>query len=578
MKKIKSTKVVALGATGLIAAAAIAVPALNASTITASAATLDLSVNNKTTLSNTFANPISTVGTSTGAFNVENSTGITLAAVATSTTSATVKIPADLVGLVTANGKGSATMTAGVDLTQIPYLATVVTALQNFSAGALQQWQDSVVNLNPDGSYKVNLQPVIDYVNSILDQIKNLPITVPASTALSVSDDTATIKFDGTTASAIANKINEIVTTLNNTIQAVAPQGGSSYLDSLIGSAWSGVQSIVDSLTSITTNLTNSAAEIANAIGNVNVLTDVKVNFPLAIATSKSWYENHAPNGRDDEQFQAAVAPTNSVVSWDVIGNYASANQDLTFKDIVAPVAPVASNVTADSISVKAEAGSKITVKDASGKVIGTATESGAPQANFNGNVAQLTQNTAAVQFAKQAAGAKVTITATDIHGNVSTVTTATVPGGTSTPSTPGNNVKKVAVYRAYNPNSGEHLYTTSAYEYKYDVAQGWRAEGTEWYAPSQGQAVYRLYNPNSGEHFYTTSVFEYNSVAAAGWNKEGLAFYSATTKNVPVYREFNPNATGPGSHFYTTSQFEYNSVAAAGWNKEGIGFYALAK
>jgi hypothetical protein len=72
--------------------------------------------------------------------------------------------------------------------------------------------------------------------------------------------------------------------------------------------------------------------------------------------------------------------------------------------------------------------------------------------------------------------------------------------------------------------------------------------------------------------------MFEYNSDAAAGWNKEGVAFYSATTKNVNIYRDFNPNATGAGSHLYTTSAYEYNQLGTIGWNKEGIAFYALAK
>jgi hypothetical protein len=33
------------------------------------------------------------------------------------------------------------------------------------------------------------------------------------------------------------------------------------------------------------------------------------------------------------------------------------------------------------------------------------------------------------------------------------------------------------------------------------------------------------LYNPNSGEHVYTTSAKEYAAVGKAGWHQEGLAW-----------------------------------------------------
>ncbi|WP_420796822.1 hypothetical protein [Bifidobacterium callitrichos] len=38
---------------------------------------------------------------------------------------------------------------------------------------------------------------------------------------------------------------------------------------------------------------------------------------------------------------------------------------------------------------------------------------------------------------------------------------------------------------------------------------------------------MYRLYNPNSGEHVYTTSKVEYENVGRAGWHKEGVAWKS---------------------------------------------------
>lgn len=37
----------------------------------------------------------------------------------------------------------------------------------------------------------------------------------------------------------------------------------------------------------------------------------------------------------------------------------------------------------------------------------------------------------------------------------------------------------------------------------------GWSYEGVGWVAPTTGSNVYRVYNPNSGEHLYTSSAFE---------------------------------------------------------------------
>ncbi|MBV7390976.1 SSURE domain-containing protein [Enterococcus alishanensis] len=136
-----------------------------------------------------------------------------------------------------------------------------------------------------------------------------------------------------------------------------------------------------------------------------------------------------------------------------------------------------------------------------------------------------------------------------------------------------------VKLYRAYNPNSGEHLYTVSKSEFDGVIKAGWTDEGTAWKTANEavGTPVYRLYNKNSGEHFYTSSEAEYNSVANAGWNKEGVAFYSADkAEGVAVYRAFNPNAKGAGSHLFTTSVSEKDGIVSKGWKDEGIAFYGV--
>lgn len=132
-----------------------------------------------------------------------------------------------------------------------------------------------------------------------------------------------------------------------------------------------------------------------------------------------------------------------------------------------------------------------------------------------------------------------------------------------------------VDMYRLYNPNTGEHLYTADAGERDHLIPLGWQDEGLGWTAPAQGEAVYRLYNPNAGEHFYTLSLMEYNQLKDFGWKQEGQAFYSATTKDIPVYRLYNPNQFA-FNHHYTQSQEESDWLDGLGWNYEGIGWYGV--
>lgn len=87
---------------------------------------------------------------------------------------------------------------------------------------------------------------------------------------------------------------------------------------------------------------------------------------------------------------------------------------------------------------------------------------------------------------------------------------------------------------------------------------------------------MHRLYNPNSGEHFYTARTAEKNHLVAIGWNYEGKAWNAPETSNIPVYRQYNPNARA-GSHNYTTSEAENDFLVRQGWHEEGIGWYGLA-
>jgi hypothetical protein len=133
-----------------------------------------------------------------------------------------------------------------------------------------------------------------------------------------------------------------------------------------------------------------------------------------------------------------------------------------------------------------------------------------------------------------------------------------------------------VKVYRVYNPNTGEHLYTIDEKEAKYLPTIGWISEGVGWYAPETSKApVTRMFNPNNGgEHVYTTDAKEVAALEKAGWKNEGTKFYSATSKYFPLYRQYNPNAIA-NNHNYTGNIYERTVLVSLGWKDEGVKLYA---
>ena len=131
-------------------------------------------------------------------------------------------------------------------------------------------------------------------------------------------------------------------------------------------------------------------------------------------------------------------------------------------------------------------------------------------------------------------------------------------------------------MYRLYNPNSGEHFYTSSREEADGLVTAGWRDEGIGWKAPAMSDTpVYRLYNPNSGDHHYTPSEEEKDSLITAGWNDEGVGWYSFERGTTKLYRLYNPNES-TGTHHYTTDEKERDLLIQQGWVDEGIGWYGM--
>ena len=136
-----------------------------------------------------------------------------------------------------------------------------------------------------------------------------------------------------------------------------------------------------------------------------------------------------------------------------------------------------------------------------------------------------------------------------------------------------GSTVKLNPVYRAYNPNNGEHLYTVDEKEYKHVASVGWDAEGVAFMAEEEknGQALYRVYNPNSGLHHYTLDEKEKNTLVALGWRDEKVAWYtSKKPQSAPVFRVYNPN---DGNHHYTMNKQEKDALVSFGWHDEGLAF-----
>ena len=134
----------------------------------------------------------------------------------------------------------------------------------------------------------------------------------------------------------------------------------------------------------------------------------------------------------------------------------------------------------------------------------------------------------------------------------------------------------KIKMYRLYNPNSGEHFYSSNQSEINNIVAAGWKNEGIAWIAPEMsGTPVYRVYNPNAGDHHYTTSETERDNLIMVGWKDEGIGWYSDDSKGTALHRLYNPNAQA-GSHHYTTSVSEKNNLVSAGWRYEGTAWYGM--
>ena len=134
------------------------------------------------------------------------------------------------------------------------------------------------------------------------------------------------------------------------------------------------------------------------------------------------------------------------------------------------------------------------------------------------------------------------------------------------------------AIYRLYQPSTGEHLYTTDINEKNVLYGQhGWGYEGVAWYAPNAGTAVYRLYNPGLKRHLYTSDLNEVQVLTSRhGWQSDNNGhpvFYSGGS--IQIYRLYHSRSL---LHHWTMDANEYQILPRHGWKQEGVSFSGTKK
>jgi hypothetical protein len=132
-------------------------------------------------------------------------------------------------------------------------------------------------------------------------------------------------------------------------------------------------------------------------------------------------------------------------------------------------------------------------------------------------------------------------------------------------------------LYRYWNPDIGDHFYTTNWSELRWG-ANGWNFEQQQgWlyddaFANCGAVGLHRYWNPSIGDHFYTT---DYNELRGGGqgWQYEGIAGYcfpNPRNRTLPLFRYWN---SGIGDHFYTTNWSELRA-GQSGYSLERIECY----
>lgn len=73
---------------------------------------------------------------------------------------------------------------------------------------------------------------------------------------------------------------------------------------------------------------------------------------------------------------------------------------------------------------------------------------------------------------------------------------------------------------------AGMHTLITAIGELHILIEHGWRFEGIAFHAGGE-VPIYRMYNPNNGDHLFTAEEIERDDLELHGWSPEGVAFYA---------------------------------------------------
>jgi hypothetical protein len=123
-------------------------------------------------------------------------------------------------------------------------------------------------------------------------------------------------------------------------------------------------------------------------------------------------------------------------------------------------------------------------------------------------------------------------------------------------------------MFRAYNPTSQDHFFTTSLGEFESAIQNGFNDETTGrtgiGVLPVQFSGsipLHRLYNPVAGLHYYTADSAERDALVASGQiyeKDEGFIFATQTGPTLELHRLYN---TVSGGHMYTASAAVRDSI-----------------
>jgi hypothetical protein len=130
------------------------------------------------------------------------------------------------------------------------------------------------------------------------------------------------------------------------------------------------------------------------------------------------------------------------------------------------------------------------------------------------------------------------------------------------------NTVVPSRMFRAFNPGSDDHFFTTSLAEFENAIQNGFTDETTNstgfGVLPIQFSGsvpLYRLYNPSAGLHYYTIDSAERDSLIGNGYlfeKVEGFIFATQTDSTVEIWRIYN---VVEGGHLFTESPAVRDSI-----------------